>query len=163
MAEPEDGYDYGAYCGLYCGACAILLASERGEVEKLLAYEEDATCTAEQLSCRGCRTEIVAYFCADCEMRRCAGERGVPYCVNCDEYPCEQVRAFQADKHPHHSIILKNLAAVAERGSDVWLAEQAERWSCPECGARFAWYDKRCDECGAKLYDCRAEERDLPD
>ena len=36
MPEPKTEYDYGAYCGLYCGACAILLANERGVAEKLL-------------------------------------------------------------------------------------------------------------------------------
>ena len=30
MPQPKSEYDYGAYCGLYCGACAVLLANERG-------------------------------------------------------------------------------------------------------------------------------------
>lgn len=162
MPEAKSEYDYGAYCGLYCGACAILLANERGEVDKLLENEEAAAYTVEQLTCRGCRTDVRACFCEDCEMRLCASARGVPYCADCDDYPCEHVKAFQADKHSHHSVVLKNLAAIAERGGDAWLAEQAERWKCPSCGARFSWYEVRCDECGAELYDCRAEERDLP-
>jgi hypothetical protein len=29
VAEREDNLNYAAYCGLYCGACAILVASER--------------------------------------------------------------------------------------------------------------------------------------
>jgi hypothetical protein len=32
MSQGQDEYDYGAYCGLYCGACALLLANERGTV-----------------------------------------------------------------------------------------------------------------------------------
>ena len=158
MAE----FDYGAYCGLYCGACAILVATERGEVEKLLEREEAAGYTVEQLTCRGCRTDVLACFCADCEMLKCARERGVAYCSDCEDYPCEHNKAFQADEHPHHSVVLKNLEAIRERGADAWLAEQAERWKCPSCGARFTWYEEKCDQCGAELYDCRAEERDLP-
>ena len=73
MAASGDGYDYGAYCGLYCGACAILLANERGAMEELLANEKAAAYTAEQLTCRGCRADVVACFCVDCEMRLCAG------------------------------------------------------------------------------------------
>ena len=30
------------------------------------------------------------------------------------------------------------------------------------CGACVTRYDEECDGCGAELYDCRAEERDLP-
>lgn len=157
MAE----FDYGAYCGLYCGACAILVATERGEVEKLLEREDAAGYSAEQLTCYGCRTDVVAQWCADCEMRKCARERGVALCSDCTDYPCEHNRAFQADEHPHHSVVIKNLDAIRERGAEAWLAEQAERWKCQSCGARFSWYEEKCGSCGSELYDCRAEERDL--
>lgn len=156
MAE----FDYGAYCGLYCGACAALLATERGKVEKLLEHEEPGY-TVTDLTCHGCRTDVTACFCTDCEMRLCARERGVAFCADCDDYPCEHVRAFQADQYAHHSVVLKNLEAIRERGGEAWLAEQAARWKCPSCGARSTWYDDKCDECGAELYDSRAEERDL--
>jgi hypothetical protein len=161
MPEPKTEYDYGAYCGLYCGACALMVANERGAVEKLLENEEAAGYTVADLTCRGCRTDVVARWCAECEMRLCARRRGVAFCSDCDDYPCEHVRTFQADKHPHHSVVLKNLAAIAEGGGEAWLAAQLERWGCPSCGARFTWYDKKCDACGTELYDCRAEERDL--
>ena len=153
-------FTYVAYCGLYCGACAVMVANERGEVEKLLEQEEPGY-TVVDLTCRGCRTDVTARWCGDCEMRLCARERGVAFCCDCDDYPCEHNKAFQADKHPHHSVVLKNLGAIAEGGADAWLAAQAERWKCGSCGARFTWYDKKCDECGAELYDCRAEEGDL--
>jgi hypothetical protein len=58
MPHPKSEYDYGAYCGLYCGACAILVATERGEVEKLPGKEEAAAYTVERLTCRGCRTDV---------------------------------------------------------------------------------------------------------
>jgi len=35
-AKPESEYDYGANWGLYWGACALMVAKERGDVEKLL-------------------------------------------------------------------------------------------------------------------------------
>lgn len=154
-------FDYGAYCGLYCGACAILVATESNEVEKLLEREEAAGYTVEQLTCHGCRTDVLACFCADCEMRLCARERGVAFCAGCADYPCVHNRAFQADEHPHHSVVIKNLDAIRERGAGAWLAEQAERWKCPSCGARFTWYEDKCGSCGSELYDCRAEERGL--
>ncbi len=161
MAARENNLNYGAYCGLYCGACAIMVATERDEVEKLLEKEEAAEYTVEQLTCRGCRTDVTACWCADCEMRLCARDRGVAFCCDCDDYPCEHNKAFRADEHPHHSVVLKNLAAIREGGAAAWLAAQLERWKCPSCGARSTWYEEKCDGCGAELHDCRAEERDL--
>jgi len=160
MAEAREDYDYGAYCGLYCGACAILVANERDELEQLLAREDAAQYDADDLTCRGCRTEVTACFCADCEMRACARERGVAFCVECGDYPCQHLQTFQADKHAHHSVVLKNLETIREDGAEAWLAAQAERWSCPKCGRRFTWYEEKCKNCGAVLTDARAEERD---
>ena len=79
MPEPKTEYDYGAYCGLYCGSCAILLANERGVAEKLLENEKAAAYTVDDLTCHGCRTDVVATWCPDCEMRLCARRRGVAW------------------------------------------------------------------------------------
>ncbi len=136
-----------------------MAATERGEVEKLLAHEEPGYTVAD-LTCRGCRTDVVARWCADCEMRLCARAKGVASCGECPAYPCDTLKGFDADEHPHHSVVLKNLEAFREGGAAAWLATQRERWKCPACGARFTWYDEKCGSCGAALYDCRAEERD---
>ena len=149
---------YDSYCGLYCGACPILLANERGEVEKRAA---EGGVEPEVLLCSGCKSETIAVFCTDCEMRQCARDRRLDSCRECDEYPCQMLKNFRADEHPHHSAVLKNLESMHETGLDAWLEEQKARWSCPACGARFTWYDALCPECGAETYDCRAEELDL--
>ncbi|HUT98453.1 MAG TPA: DUF3795 domain-containing protein [bacterium] len=149
---------YDTYCGLYCGACPVVLANERGNVEQRAA---EWGMKPEELACFGCRSQTTAVFCTDCGMRLCARNRGIRSCCECGEYPCEILKNFQADEHPHHSVILKNLETIREKGLDAWLAEQAGRWRCPGCGARFTWYDTKCAECGAELYDCRVEERDL--
>jgi hypothetical protein len=138
-----------------------MVATERGEVEKLLEKEEAAEYTVEQLTCRGCRTDVTASWCTDCEMRLCARDRGVAFCCDCDDYPCELNKRFQVDEHPHHTPVLKNLEAIREGGAAAWLAAQLERWKCPSCGARSTWYDEACASCGAELHACRAEEKDL--
>lgn len=149
---------YDSYCGLYCGACPVIVANELGEVEKRAVEWQ---MKPEELRCFGCRSETIAVFCTDCGMRLCARNRGMGSCCECNEYPCEILKNFRADEHPHHSTVLKNLETIREKGLDAWLEEQRDRWSCPVCGARFAWYDAKCGGCGAALYDCRAEERNL--
>jgi predicted RNA-binding Zn-ribbon protein involved in translation (DUF1610 family) len=151
-------YRYDTYCGLYCGACPVLVANQKGTVDEL-AREFEAN--PAELVCAGCKSDTLAPFCADCRFIPCAREKGVEFCVGCDEYPCERLTEFRDDKWAHHSVITKNLDRLKEVGLEAWLAEQDKRWSCPTCGARFAWYDEECRDCGAGTYDARAEEKDL--
>jgi hypothetical protein len=70
--------------------------------------------------------------------------------------------AFRNDKHPYHSFVLKNLDDIRTTGPARWLEQQRQRWSCPNCGARCSWYDRKCVMCGAQLHNCEDEEKTLP-
>jgi hypothetical protein len=151
-------YRYDSFCGLYCGSCPVLLAVKKGTIEEFAKREN---MTPEDLECHGCKTMNRALFCKDCPFARCALERGIKSCIECVEYPCEELKKFQADEWPHHSLILKNLDRIREVGLDRWLEEQEKRWRCKECGEPFSWYDETCGNCGAKLYNCRDESNGL--
>jgi len=154
---------YDTYCGLYCGACPILAANERGDEEWIKKAAEMKKCKPEELRCLGCKTEVTAVFCTDCKMRPCAREKGLEFCFECDEFPCSTLMAFRKDASPHHSIVIKNLEAIREKGVEEWLKDERSRWSCPGCGKRFTWYGEVCSECGTKLYNCKDEDKDLVD
>ncbi len=146
-----------SYCGLYCAACPILAATVKGEVEaKAAAWD----LPAEDIVCHGCKTKVNAGISADCVMRLCARDRGLDFCVECDDYPCGTVQTFQHDRLPHHTLTAPNLEAISDHGVDEWLAEQKKRWSCPACGTAFTWYEEECQSCGGELYDACAEEND---
>jgi hypothetical protein len=148
---------FDSYCGLYCGACPIMVANVKGEVEKKAkAWELDA----KDIVCSGCKGKVIAGICKDCVMRLCAQDRDLESCVECDDYPCGTIATFQRDRFPHHTLIAANLEAIANRGVDAWLEEQKKRWSCPSCGEPFTWYEEECAKCGAELYDACAEEND---
>ena len=149
---------YDSYCGLYCGACPILAATLRGNVEEKAAQWEMAV---KDIICRGCKSNVRSAFCADCVMRLCARDHELEFCVECDDYPCATFQAFERDGYPHHTAAAANLKVIDVRGVDAWLAEQKARWSCAACGTAFTWYEDGCSSCGAALYDARAEERDL--
>lgn len=151
---------YDSYCGIYCGACPILAANEKGVVEEKAG---DWELDAKDIVCRGCKSKTLAAYCKDCVMRLCARDRGFEFCVECDDYPCGTVMAFQRDRFPHHTLIAANLQAVADRGVDAWLEEQKKRWSCSSCGEPHTWYEEECAKCGAGLYDACAEENDWAD
>ena len=151
-------YRYDAPCGLYCGACDALNSFREGRSEEhaKLAGEDP-----ELVKCAGCKTDVNAIYCVGCDFRDCTRDKGIEFCSECEDFPCAKLVAFRNDEHPHHSSVLKNLETIRDKGLDAWLKEQEERWSCPECGKGFTWYDSKCEACGAGLYDCRAEDKDL--
>lgn len=148
---------YDSYCGLYCGACIILVANQRNEVEK---YADKWTMKAEDIRCNGCKTEVKSVYCQNCDIRKCAESKGIEFCFECDEFPCEMLQNFVRD-FAHHRPALINLKSIKQNGLDQWLTDQKDRWSCPNCGTPFTWYDSTCRNCGESLYDSKAEEADL--
>ena len=152
------GYRQDSVCGLYCGACDVFLANRENRVD---AAAKAWGMPPDQLICHGCNSSIHAIYCVDCEIKACASGRNIEHCADCDEAPCEITLAFCNDRHAHHSVILANQQQWQAVGRDTWLKQQAHRWHCSDCGARFAWYDRTCKTCGADLFDCTAEENRL--
>ena len=151
-------FRYDTYCGLYCGACPALVANEAEQVPET-ARRWDIK-PGEPL-CNGCKSGVESVYCQDCQIRQCAQDKQIEFCVECDEYPCQQMIDFRNDSHPHHSAVLVNLSRIQKIGVRNWLTEQKSRWSCPECGTRFTWYDETCEQCRSKLYNCQSEDKEL--
>ncbi|HOP27257.1 MAG TPA: DUF3795 domain-containing protein [Candidatus Sabulitectum sp.] len=151
---------YDSYCGLNCGACMVGIANEMGKGDVLDGYAGNWKIPREKLECSGCKGDVTAGFCENCEMRLCAREKGIEFCFQCGEFPCKTITGFRNDDACHHSAVFSNLKKIREAGLEAWLASERKRWSCPECGERFGWYSERCS-CGAELYDSVKEEKDL--
>ena len=68
------------YCGLYCGACPIMLNTKAG---------------AGTEQCYGCKSEQPTGYCAVCGIRDCARGKGYEFCNECSEYnTCERMQKF---------------------------------------------------------------------
>jgi hypothetical protein len=138
-------------CGLYCGACYHYRASfyndERLRVEAARRKRDPGGFT-----CRGCRSDVLYIHpgCAECEIRACADRRGLPHCGLCGDFPCGQLWAFKNDGRLHHEDILIELLNLRQKGPEVWLETQAERWTCP-CGESYSWYEETCHRCEEPL------------
>ncbi|MFX0029194.1 MAG: DUF3795 domain-containing protein [Candidatus Hermodarchaeota archaeon] len=151
---------YDAYCGLYCGACEILLMNELNRIEE---KAKEWNMKVDDAICYGCKSSQNAIYCRNCYFKKCAEAKKVGFCSQCNDYPCMQLREFKNDKFPHHSVVLKSLEAIKEKGYKQWLVDQEIRWKCKICGSRFAWYKDFCDNCGEELYNCVKEEMTLTD
>ncbi len=139
-----------SHCGLYCGSCLVILGAKRG---KLKALARQWKCTPEDLECNGCRSEKVTKFCSECTIRDCARERGVGFCIECGDYPCHHYKRLKelSKERPHLRLQPAELERVRALGPDQWMGYQKKRWTCPECGEMFAWYEEKCSKCGVKV------------
>ncbi len=144
---------YDTYCGLYCGACELLTHTRNGKNQN----------GAKGLICSGCKGDTPSKYTNGCDIRKCAHGKGVDFCFECDDHPCQVINEFCGSGDPHHSSILDNLKALKHIGLEEWLEQQRERWCCKNCGTPFSWYDENCDKCGASHYNSLKEEKDIDD
>ncbi len=140
----EMDYKYDGYCGLFCGACPLLLAGKAGGGPN---------------PCHGCKSDHPAGHCTTCAIKVCAEEKGFSFCYECSELgDCTKMREFMADpKWPYHQAVLSNFEAMQRNGLEKWLAEQDERWRCPSCHAPHSWWDETCSACGRAVANYRAD------
>lgn len=137
-----------AVCGLFCAACKIYIASTE-EPEQLKSMAARWGITEEQMLCHGCRAEKRTPYCESCTLAKCADEKGLDFCGACDDYPCEDLKTFQAAR-PHRCELWEAQARIQEAGYEQWYAEMAEHYACPSCGALNSAYDRVCRRCGAE-------------
>ena len=73
------------YCGVYCGACPIMLKTK-------------AATGSEQ--CYGCKSEQPTGYCATCGIKACAREKGYEFCNECANLStCELMQKFINDAY----------------------------------------------------------------
>ena len=149
-----------SYCGLYCGACDVLIANWNGTIDELAqAWDMHP----DDLRCWGCKSDTVCIYCTDCTIRQCAQSRQIEFCFECEDFPCDGLMAFRRDGNSHHALVLHNLRFIRGQGLDRWLEAQQARWTCPTCQTGYGWYDQKCPNCGVTVYDCESEAKKLID
>jgi hypothetical protein len=136
-----------AVCGLFCPACVIYVA-QRESPENREQVAKSFNLPPEMLKCDGCRAESRFIYCEqNCKMKPCVEEKGIGFCGECDEYPCETIKTFQAEM-PHRLELWAALDRIKEVGHEKWFDEMLEHYSCPECNTINTAYLPACRKCG---------------
>jgi len=139
---------YDAYCGLYCRSCVLFDATLNGTITEMATK---MNMKVEDVECHGCKSDKVFYYCRECVLKKCAKSKNIDFCIQCDDYPCEELIKFKDNpEYPYHIEVFDSLNCFKEKGMEEWLKEQKIRWSCDNCGAVFTWYDLECKKCGNK-------------
>jgi len=138
---------HAAVCGLYCPACSVFIGTQE-DPQRLESIAKQSNSTPEEIKCFGCRSEKRFIFCEqDCKMFPCAQEKGIDFCGECEEYPCNDLKEFQA-KMPHRLELWEAQEQIKKLGYEKWLEKMEKHYSCSECGTINSTYDPRCRSCG---------------
>jgi len=135
-----------AVCGLYCGACTLYIATV-DDPARLTSLAGRLKLPEETLRCFGCRSGKRWPYCEKCKMSACAAGKGIDFCALCAEYPCKEMKEFQAEK-PHRIELWDDLKRIRSIGYEAWLCEIRARYACPQCETINSAYDHACRKCG---------------
>lgn len=137
-----------AVCGLFCPSCGVFIGT-REDPERLAKTAERSGVAVEEFRCDGCRAERRCIYCRNiCKMTGCAAEKGIDFCGQCEQYPCGELKEFQA-KMPHRIELWRSQERIKEAGYERWYKEMIEHYSCKECGTLNSAYDISCRKCGS--------------
>jgi len=136
-----------AVCGLFCPACHVFIGT-REDPARLTAMARRFQIPLEEMHCNGCRSAKRCFFCeTKCTMAKCASGKSVDFCGDCAEYPCKDLKEFQAQA-PHRIELWKSHSRRKEAGLETWYAEMIAHYSCPQCKTVNSAYDLSCRKCG---------------
>lgn len=145
--HPEE-YDkkFAAVCGLFCEACNLYIATQE-DPARLTRLAARFQVSEEDAQCYGCRSDKRGPYCRICKMFSCAAERGIDFCSECEDYPCNDLKQFQAER-PHRIELFDDLERIKGMGYESWLHTIRAHYTCPQCGTMNSAYDFKCRKCG---------------
>ncbi len=167
METNKVDFNFDSYCGIYCGACDIMMTYKTGKKQRLASVWNEKTVKSLhkglglkydhsipfKQECHGCKSGQLFVNCSVCKKRECAISRNVAHCIDCTDYPCDEIWSSQKNASilPHVKDNHLNMESIKAVGVDQWLWDQQYRWKCPQCNASFSWYSTKCDSCGTNL------------
>lgn len=116
-----------APCGLDCFNCNAYSANTNDKLRKVISKKLGIP--FEKATCQGCRNENgnCAIIPMNCNVYPCAKERGVNFCCDCQDFPCDYLHPYadKAAELPHNTKVF-NLCLIKKMGINVWAKEKAK-------------------------------------
>ncbi|MCG2767310.1 MAG: DUF3795 domain-containing protein [Anaerolineae bacterium] len=147
-----------APCGLYCGMCRLLHATQDDDqtlLERLARIyarrpptrrlPEMAPLTADDLLCDGYQSTRRSVLCRECSIRECAQQKGLGGCHLCPDFPCPLIDEFPVPVGKR--VILRAIPYWREHGTEQWIMAEEKRYECSACGGRLYRGAQRCPHC----------------
>ena len=118
-------------CGIPCFHCPAFVARDNPEVLKKVAAVLGVP--PEKATCEGCRPQkgrIPMLNAAEtCKILLCTQERGIDFCHECDDFPCERLQPYADKAHFPHNTKMYQLCMMKKLGLEAWAEQKAgEIW-----------------------------------
>ena len=131
-SDSTNNTDIVAPCGLNCGLCRSYLRKRN--------------------KCHGCRLggpEKKSKTFLNCRIKNCQKiQQGLDYCINCDDYPCENINHLEKRYTTRYSVSVKeNMAFIQTSGIEEFLAKEKKKWTCSICGGTISMHKGHCTNC----------------
>ncbi len=132
------------YCGLYCGGCP--------EFQKTQAGNPSVGEDGKPIPCDGCKSGRVTAWCTECEIKKCNRRKGLSFCSECGEYPCDILSDFMhMEKYVYHMEITEDFEQMKTTGIETWYQKKEQEYYCNSCNHLNNWFEQECTGCGTKL------------
>ena len=118
-----------APCGIDCFNCEMYEDNVTEEIQSRLSGITKIP--KENITCKGCVDGSVCLLLEaqgkSCKTRDCADKKGVKYCFECNDFPCDYLMpiADGANKFPQN-IKLFNLCLMKRIGVDAWIEKAGD-------------------------------------
>lgn len=118
-----------APCGIDCFNCEIYEENVNEEIQERLSAKTKIP--KEKITCKGCCDGNICLLLKmqgkNCKTLDCVNQKGVTYCFECNDFPCEYLMplASGADRFPQN-IKLYNLCLMKRIGVDAWIEKAGD-------------------------------------
>ena len=137
--------EYLSPCCMYCSVCAIRAADKNNDQKLKEQLASFFGTSPENITCDGCMSGKTFQFVKTCSIRACAQKKSLPGCHQCDDFPCNNIKKFPMEIAING--ILEGVARRKELGTERWVAETEEKYTCSKCGALLHRYANKCNNC----------------
>lgn len=101
-------------------------------------------------SCTTPREKHTRKGCRDCLKKKCAIEKGIRWCFECERFPCTKIKSLDKRYKQNYAVDLTENGFKAKESMSSFLQEQKRRFTCNNCGGVIDQHHKKCSECGSE-------------
>ena len=116
-------------CGLPCFHCPAYLAQDYPEIREKVAAVLNVP--PDKATCEGCRPQKGRINLLNpeksCKVFLCAGQKGIDFCHECDDFPCERFQPYADQANFPHNMKMYQLCMMKKLGLEVWAEERAAK------------------------------------
>lgn len=101
--------------------------------------------------CPGCREaieKITRKSCQNCTKKKCAFEKGLLWCFQCEKFPCSAIKNLDKSYQKNYEVSIIQNGIEAKNDMRAFLLSQQKHYTCKNCGEVVDVHHKKCSGCG---------------